>query len=89
MVELPFSTWMVQGDGDEAFDEGAFIKDYAGSMEFPYPRSKKLSELLTAIDLGVYTIPQLIKDMGPYINQDADLVTVARGTPNLLIPEQS
>jgi hypothetical protein len=44
---------------------------------------------LTAIDLGVYTIPQLIKDMGPYINQDADLVTVARGTPNLLIPEQS
>jgi hypothetical protein len=36
MVELPFSTWMVQGVGGEAFDEGAFIKDYAGSKEFPY-----------------------------------------------------
>jgi hypothetical protein len=44
MVELPFSTWMVQGVGDDAFDEGAFIKDYAGSMEFPYRRSKKSSD---------------------------------------------
>jgi hypothetical protein len=44
MVELPFSTWMVQGVGDEVFDEGAFVKDYAGSMEFPYPRPKKLSD---------------------------------------------
>jgi hypothetical protein len=36
MVDLPFSTWMVQGVGDDAFDEGAFIKDYAGSKEFSY-----------------------------------------------------
>jgi hypothetical protein len=37
MVEFPFSIWMTQGGGDEAFDEGAFIKDYAGSKEYPYP----------------------------------------------------
>jgi hypothetical protein len=44
MVDLPFSTWMAQGVGDEGFDEGAFIKDYSGSMEFPYQRPRKLSD---------------------------------------------
>lgn len=33
----------------------------------------------TALDLGVYHLPNLLRDMGPYLNEDSDLITVARG----------
>lgn len=32
-----------------------------------------------ALDLGVYKLPSLLIDMGNYLNQDSDLITVARG----------
>jgi hypothetical protein len=32
-----------------------------------------------AFDLGVYKLPSLLIDMGDYLNQDSDLITVARG----------
>jgi hypothetical protein len=38
-----------------------------------------LADSLTALDLGVYKLPNLLIDMGHYLNQDADLITVARG----------
>jgi hypothetical protein len=34
---------------------------------------------LIAFDLGVYKLPSLLIDMGDYLNQDSDLITVARG----------
>jgi hypothetical protein len=38
-----------------------------------------LANKIIALDLGVYKLPNLLIDMGHYLNQDSDLITVARG----------
>jgi hypothetical protein len=38
-----------------------------------------LANKIIALDLGVYKLPNLLIDMGQYLNQDSDLITVARG----------
>ena len=38
-----------------------------------------LANKIIALDLSVYKLPNLLIDMGHYLNQDSDLITVARG----------
>jgi hypothetical protein len=38
-----------------------------------------LANRFVAFDRGVYKLPSLLIDMGDYLNQDSDLITVARG----------
>ncbi len=37
------------------------------------------TDCLLAIDLGVYSLLNLIRDVGPYIGPEEDLTTVGRG----------
>jgi hypothetical protein len=41
--------------------------------------TEMLANNIIALDLGVYKLPNLLIDMGHYLNQDSDLITVARG----------
>lgn len=38
-----------------------------------------VQEVANSIDEGSYSIPQLVKDMEPYLTSDTDLPTTARG----------
>lgn len=79
MTDYVFQDWMdAATDGDRPTAEAAIVTDYItckGNMGYPGMLTNKLA----ALDLGVYHLPNLLRDMGPYLTQDSDLITVARG----------
>lgn len=42
------------------------------------------ADIVVALDLNTYSLPNLLKDMGPYVTQDDNLITVARGIDPIL-----
>jgi hypothetical protein len=81
MTDHVFQDWMdAATDDDRPTTEAAIVLDYISCKETANAkRSGKLANGLAALDLGVYHLPNLLRDMQPFLTEDSDLITVARG----------
>jgi hypothetical protein len=81
MTDHVFQDWMdAATDDDRPTTEADIVSDYIGCKEITsQEHSGKLANGLAALDLGVYHLPNLLRDMQPYLTEDSDLITVARG----------
>jgi DNA repair/transcription protein MET18/MMS19 len=82
MADHKFKDWMEGPPGGKELTarEKDIIADYVSCTK---STDKLHGDILVnrfiAFNLGVYKLPSLLIDMGDYLNQDSDLITVARG----------
>ena len=69
------SEWMVATTDSE---KEAIVDDIAGSME-ACVFTPAIAESGLAIDLGLLRIPNFMKEMRQYLNDDADLIIAGQG----------
>lgn len=82
MTDHVFKDWVEAptNGGELTTQEEAIIADYASCKDtLRQAMSRNMADGFVALDRGPYKLPILLIDMGHYVNQDSDLITVARG----------